>query len=75
MENLFTIELVESNDTMYYTEDREDAFAEYKREYNNENYEVCEYIVQGEVKEPDILENCKLIMRYNRELIEYLTND
>lgn len=75
MKTLYTIEQIESNDTMYYTESKEDAFRTYKEKYSGDVYEVCEYIIKGELNEDDILENATLFARYNQELIDYLTND
>lgn len=75
MKTLYTIEQVESTDVMYYTENKEDAFRTYKEKYSGDAYEVCEYIIKGELNEDDITENGTLFARYNQELIEYLTND
>lgn len=76
MDTIYTIELVESTDVMYWTNSKTDAFNEYKRKYNNENFEVCEYISYGDEIDVDTIhDNARLFCRYNNELIEYLTND
>lgn len=60
----------------YYSNSKKDCFNEYLEKYNNQEFQVWEYMsANGQIDVTDVEKNAKLFAKYDKDLIDYLTNN